>query len=170
MDRLAIDFADAAVAAQFRVIDDGVMGGVSRSRLRQVDGALRFEGTVSLENNGGFASFRGPVRLPGAATALLVTLRGDGRRYKLTLKLDDSDATAQYQARFTAPRAWATLRFEPADFTASFRGRAVAAPPLAFGEVRALGVLISDGQAGAFHLELRDLRSPRASRGQRPDQ
>ena len=159
MEHLAIDFTDDAVAAEFRVINDGVMGGVSSSRLRPVDGALRFEGSVSLENNGGFASFRGPVRLPAAATALMVTLRGDGQRYKLTLKLDDSNATAQYQARFTAPREWATLRFEPADFSASFPGRAVAAPPLVFGEVRAVGVLISDGQAGAFHLELKDLRS-----------
>ena len=154
-----LDFANPALAAEFRVINDGVMGGVSSSRLQVVDGALRFEGEVSLENNGGFASFRGPVRLPAGAAALRVTLRGDGQRYKLTLKLDDSNATAQYQARFTAPREWTTLRFEPADFTASFRGRAVTAPPLALGEVRTVGVLISDGQAGAFRVELRELRA-----------
>lgn len=154
-----LDFSDAAVAAEFRVINDGVMGGVSSSRLRSMEGALRFEGEVSLENNGGFASFRGPVRMPPDAAGLLVTLRGDGQRYKLTLKLDDSNATAQYQARFTAPREWTTLRFTPADFSTSFRGRPVAAPPLAFGEVRALGVLISDGQAGSFGIELRSVRT-----------
>lgn len=154
-----LDFSDAAVAAEFRVVNDGVMGGVSNSRLRLVDGALRFEGEVSLENNGGFASFRGPVRVPAGADALLLTLRGDGQRYKLTLKLDDSNATPQYQARFTAPREWATLRFAPADFTASFRGRPVAAPPLEFGQVRSVGVLISDGQAGGFRMESRALRA-----------
>ena len=154
-----LDFSDAAVAAEFRVVNDGVMGGVSSSRLRLVDGALHFQGEVSLENNGGFASFRGPVRPPAGAAAMMVTLRGDGHRYKLTLKLDDSNATAQYQARFTAPLEWTTLCFTPADFTASFRGRPVAAPPLDFGEVRAVGVLISDGQAGAFRVELRALRA-----------
>jgi len=154
-----LDFSDAAVAAEFRVVNDGVMGGVSNSRLRPVDGALRFEGEVSLENNGGFASFRGPVRVPAGAAALLVTLRGDGQRYKLTLKLDDSSATAQYQARFTAPHDWTTLRFGPADFSASFRGRPVAAPPLDFGQARTVGVLISDGQAGEFHIESKALRA-----------
>jgi hypothetical protein len=159
MDQLAIDFADPAVAAEFRVINDDVMGGVSSARLRPVDGALRFEGTVSLENNGGFASFRGPVRLPASATALLVTLRGDGQRYKLTLKQDDDDRAPQYQARFTAPLEWSTIRFTPDAFSASFRGRAVAAAPLSLGQVRSLGVLISDGQAGAFGIELGSVRA-----------
>jgi len=89
---------------------------------------------------------------------LQVTVRGDGKRYKLTVKLDDSNATAQYQSPFTAPRDWTTLRFAPGEFTASFRGRSVVAPPLAFGEVRTLGVLISDRQAGPFRIELRDVR------------
>ncbi len=123
-----LDFSSAEVVRAFRVINDGVMGGVSTSRLSSAAGAMRFEGEVSLENNGGFASFRGPVRFPAESAALLLTVRGDGQRYKLTLKLDDSPGTAQYQAAFVAPREWQTLRFEPADFAASFRGRAVAAP------------------------------------------
>ena len=56
---------------------------------------------------------------------LLLTVRGDGQRYKLTLKLDDHPGTAQYQAAFVAPPEWQTLRFKPGDFAASFRGRAV---------------------------------------------
>jgi NADH dehydrogenase [ubiquinone] 1 alpha subcomplex assembly factor 1 len=153
-----LNFTDPAVAPRFRVINDGVMGGVSRSRLALTDDALRFEGEVSLENNGGFASFRGPVSIPANATALLVTVRGDGKRYKLTLKMDDADAAPQYQAPFTAPDGWTTIRFVPADFAASFRGRPVQAPALVFGKVRAIGVLISDRQAGTFRLDLRELK------------
>jgi len=154
-----IDFADPASLSGFRVINDGVMGGVSTSRLAHADGALRFEGEVSLENNGGFASFRGSLRLPGGASAVLLTVRGDGQRYKLALKLDDSGSTPQYQAPFVAPGEWTTVRFVAADFAASFRGRAVPAAPLELGEVRALGVLISDRQAGPFRLELREVRA-----------
>lgn len=138
----------------FRVINDGVMGGVSSSRLDFSAGALVFEGLVSLENNGGFASFRGPVRIPAHAGALLLKVRGDGKRYKLTLKNDDSNATGQYQAGFVAPREWTVLRFVPGDFAASFRGRAVAAPPPVFGDVVTQGLLISDGQAGPFRVEI----------------
>jgi len=150
-----LDFSRSEVVQTFRVINDGVMGGVSMSRLRLTDGTMVFEGEVSLENNGGFASFRGPVRFPAESAALLVTVRGDGQRYKLTLKLDDSTSTAQYQAAFVAPREWKTLRFEPADFTASFRGRAVAAPIVRFADVQYFGLLISDKQSGPFKIELK---------------
>src|SRR5512145_2802076 len=56
-------------------VDDAVMGGVSRSRLRfDSGGHAVFEGAVSLANNGGFASVRtapGDFAAPGARTYLL---------------------------------------------------------------------------------------------------
>jgi hypothetical protein len=64
------DFSRPDAAHGFRVINDGVMGGVSTSRLSQTDGALLFEGIVSVENNGGFASFRGAVSIPAGARTL----------------------------------------------------------------------------------------------------
>ncbi len=152
-----LDFSRPEVAQTFRVINDGVMGGVSTSMLRSTDGAMVFEGKVSLENNGGFASLRGPVRFPAQSAALLVTVRGDGQRYKLTLKLDDSTSTPQYQAAFVAPREWQTLRFKAADFAASYRGRAVAAPIVRFVDVQQVGLLISDKQSGPFKIELKDI-------------
>jgi monofunctional biosynthetic peptidoglycan transglycosylase len=152
-----LDFSSPEVVRAFRIVNDGVMGGVSTSRLSSAAGALLFEGEVSLENSGGFASFRGPVRFPAESAALLVTVRGDGQRYKLTLKLDDSTSTAQYQAAFVALREWKTLRFEPADFTASFRGRPVAAPIVRFADVQYFGLLISDKQSGAFRVELKSI-------------
>lgn len=49
------------------VVDDRVMGGVSRSRIEDSgDGTLRFAGVMSLANNGGFASVRTlPTRSDG---------------------------------------------------------------------------------------------------------
>lgn len=152
-----LDFSGPDVVRTFRVVNDGVMGGLSTSRVRSASGSLIFEGEVSLANNGGFASFRGPVRFPAETAALLVKVRGDGQRYKLTLKLDDGAGSPQYQAAFSASPEWKSLRFRPADFQASFRGRAVAAPPLRFVDVRYLGLLISDRQSGPFTIELRDI-------------
>ena len=154
-----LDFSHSEVVQTFRVINDVVMGGVSASRLSSTDGAMVFEGEVSLENSGGFASFRGPVRFPAESAALLVTVRGDGQRYKLTLKLDNSTGTAQYQAAFVASREWQTLRFKPTDFVASFRGRAVVAPIVRLVDVHYVGLLISDQQSGAFRIELKDIRA-----------
>ncbi len=154
-----LDFSSPDVVRTFQVINDGVMGGMSTSRLSTGSGAMLFEGEVSLENNGGFASFRGPVKFPAGTTELQLTARGDGRRYKLTLKLDDGASTAQYQAAFAAPLEWKTLRFQPADFQASFRGRAVAAPLVQFVDVQYVGLLISDKQSGAFRVELKEIRT-----------
>jgi NADH dehydrogenase [ubiquinone] 1 alpha subcomplex assembly factor 1 len=151
------DFSRPAAARGFRVINDGVMGGVSSSQLAQSAGSLVFEGIVSLENNGGFASFRGPVTIPPGTRSLRVTLRGDGQRYKLTLKAEDNNAGPQYQAGFVAPPDWVTVSFSAADFAASFRGRTVEAPALAMHEMRAIGVLIADRQAGPFRLEIRSI-------------
>ena len=163
-----LEFFSSDVVQTFRVINDAVMGGVSTSRLRSTDGAMVFEGEVSLENNGGFASFRGPVRFPEKSTALLVTVRGDGQRYKLTLKVDDSTSTPQYQAAFVAPRDWQTLRFEAANFAASYRGRAIVAPIVRFVDVQYIGLLVSDKQSGPFKIELKDITPARyaAVRGQ----
>ena len=153
-----LDFSSSEAMQMFRIINDVVMGGVSTSRLSSTGGAMVFEGDVSLENNGGFASFRGPIRVPAESAALLLTVRGDGQRYKLTLKLDDSTGTAQYQATFVAPREWQTLRFKPNDFAASFRGRAVVVPIVRLIDVQYVGLLISNKQSGAFRIELKDIR------------
>ena len=154
-----LDFSRPEVVRDLRIVNDSVMGGASTSRLIQTGAGVRFEGEVSLENNGGFASFRGPVRVPAESAGLLAKVRGDGQRYKLILKLDDSTTTAQYQAAFIAPGEWQTLRFVPAGFAAVFRGRAVAAPAVRFVDVQSVGVMISDMQPGAFRLELSDIRA-----------
>lgn len=154
-----LDFSRPDVLRDLRIVNDAVMGGISTSRLGQTSAGLRFDGEVSLANNGGFASFRGPVRVPEGSNGLLATVRGDGQRYKLILKLDGGTGTSQYQAGFVAPREWQTLRFVPGDFSAGFRGRAVAAPVVRLVDVQYLGVLISDRQSGAFRMELKDVRA-----------
>ena len=62
-------------------------------------------------------------------------------------------------AAFVVPREWQTLRFEPADFAASFRGRAVVAPIVRLIDVQYAGLLISDKQSGVFRIELKEIRA-----------
>ena len=137
------------------------MGGVSASRMHHDPaGHGVFSGEVSLENNGGFASVRAPVRPPEAAagaSACLLEVRGDGRRYKLNLRTDDNFDGITHQAGFAPPAGeWAWVRLPLADFVATWRGRPVTAPDtLAAAQLRQLGLLIADRQAGPFRLEVR---------------
>jgi hypothetical protein len=79
---------------------------------------------------------------------------GDGRVYKFTVRTDDGFDGVQYQVRFTPPAdEWHEARLPVESFSATFRGRIVpGAPPLDPARVRALGLMISDKQAGPFEL------------------
>ncbi len=139
---------------ELEVINDDVMGGKSHSRLCPTATGLLFEGEVSLANGGGFASFRGPLRLPPDVAALQIAVQGDGQRYRLVLRTDEGRGAAQYQAPFIAPRIRTMLRFIAGDFVARFRGQPLQAPPLRLADVRAFGLLIGEGQSGPFRVEL----------------
>lgn len=73
------DFTDPSAANAWHAIDDRVMGGISRSTLRHHPaGHALFEGTVSLERNGGFASVRSLDRETRAAFSLMSTVTPPG--------------------------------------------------------------------------------------------
>lgn len=160
MPKALFDFTDPSAANAWHAIDDRVMGGISRSTLRHDPaGHAVFEGNVSLEQNGGFASVRsspGDRGLPGAQ-ACLIELRGDNKQFKLSLLTDDGFDSLNYQASFASKGTdWQTLHVPLADFRASFRGREVTdAPPLAPARIRQVGLMIAARQAGPFELHIR---------------
>lgn len=85
-----VDLGDANAVAGWTTVNDPVMGGKSTSQVTFGGGGLRFAGSISLENNGGFASARGPRdpdigRRAAGATALRVRALGDGKTYLLKL-------------------------------------------------------------------------------------
>ena len=152
-----LDFDTDDDAALWQPINDGVMGGLSRSSFTLAEpGIARFAGHVSLENFGGFASVRTAARAwhTAGANALALRVRGDGRTYKFTARTDDGFDGVQYQSRFTPPAGqWTEIVLPQESFAASFRGRPVAgAPALDLSRLRALGLMISDKQAGPFEL------------------
>ena len=153
------DFSDASATNAWHAIDDRVMGGISRSTLRHDPASHAvFEGTVSLERNGGFASVRsspGERGLSGAGTCL-IELRGGNKQFKLSLLTDDGFGSLNYQASFTPKGTdWQTLHLPLADFRASFRGRELTdAPPLVPVRIRQVGLMIAARQAGPFALDI----------------
>ena len=127
-ERTLYDFAHEGSIVRFRPINDGVMGGVSSGELvaaRGGEGAL-FQGVVSFENNGGFASVRSlpeDHRLAGYSGVTL-RVKGDGKRYKVTLKTSPALDGVQYQARIQPPVGeWMDLSIPFSAFIPTFRGR-----------------------------------------------
>jgi NADH dehydrogenase [ubiquinone] 1 alpha subcomplex assembly factor 1 len=152
-----LDFGDDEEITQWMAVNDVVMGGMSVSAFEPAGpGIARFRGTVSLENSGGFASVRTSPRRwnSSGASAFVLRVLGDGHAYKFTVRTDDGFDGVQYQSRFTPPAgAWYEARLPVESFAATFRGRIVpGSRPLDPARVRALGLMISDKQAGPFEL------------------
>jgi hypothetical protein len=154
------DFSDPRAADAWRAIDDRVMGGVSRSRLRHDRaGHAVFEGEVSLAQNGGFASVRSSPSARGhaGATACLIEAQGEPKLFKLSLLTDDGFDSINYQASFAPDiHRWQTISLPISSFRASFRGRDVpGAPALDPARIRQVGLMIAARQAGPFALDIR---------------
>ena len=59
---LNVDFGQETGGQDWQIINDGVMGGLSKGQAELSAETMIFRGSVSLENNGGFTSLRGPLK------------------------------------------------------------------------------------------------------------
>jgi hypothetical protein len=155
-------FTTADSVTAWQSVDDRVMGGCSTSSLRyDPTGHAIFEGVVKADNNGGFASVRTHAMDLGvkSANAYVLSVNGDGKRYKFNLRMGDSFDGVVYQAAFLAPTGvWTFVDLPVSQFTATFRGRPVPdAPGLDPALVRQIGLMISDRQMGVFSLKVRSI-------------
>ena len=161
-----IDFATEAVG-EWLVVNDGVMGGRSSSDIYlDDDGVAVFEGYLSLENNGGFASVRS--RIPEGALAeashILLRVRGDGKRYQVRLRPAARFDGVAYAAGFeTTAGEWMTVALPLNSFEPTFRGyRPPSMGPVAPAQVGQIGLMLTDKQEADFRLEIRWIGFQRA--------
>lgn len=152
-------FASPDAAAAWQVVNDGVMGGVSDGRFRITERqTLEFCGTLSLENNGGFASVRSRPRALGLQTGdtLVARVRGDGREYQLNLYTAERMTAFSYRAPVqTRPGEWIELRIPLDRFQATSFGRLLrGAGPVDPGSVTSIGFLLAEKTPGPFALEV----------------
>jgi len=119
IDDRSADGLKSSYGPAWRLITDGVMGGVSQGQLTAdvIAGraCLRLRGDVSLKNNGGFVQAaldtdgEAPLNAAGYSGVLL-EVYGNGEQYNLHLRSADVWLPWQaYRASFTAPAAWRTV-------------------------------------------------------------
>ena len=158
-DIVLFAFDSPAVVDSWITVNDPVMGGRSDSTVAFGDGTLVFSGTISLDNNGGFASTRSPVdaeigRRATGATALGVRARGDGKTY--LLKAETAGQPWSYVERFTtAAGVLQTYRLPVSGFEAvgRFLNPAPEAPQtLDPSTITRVSLYILDKQQGPFQI------------------
>jgi monofunctional biosynthetic peptidoglycan transglycosylase len=153
-----MDFTNPKTMRDCWIVNDGVMGGVSQSALRQDPQGMYFEGLVSLENNGGFASMRSLAQFPPGTQLIELLAKGDGKQYKLVLRTALAPRV-NYAADFIGEPDWQTHQFAIDQFKSTFRGQAINAPALSFPDVIEFGILISNSQTGRFAIQLKTLHT-----------
>lgn len=157
-----VGFDNAGDVAGWTTVNDPVMGGRSTSTVAFGNGGLVFSGSISLENNGGFASARSPQdpdigRKAAGAKALRVRAVGDGKTY--LLKVGSAGQPWSYVQRFATESAVERVYDLP---VAGFRpvgmrlDPAPEAPPnLDPAGISQISFYILDKQQGPFELAVR---------------
>ena len=152
-------FTGPEAAQQWQAVNDGVMGGVSDGRFRITpESTLEFFGTLSLENNGGFASVRTkPADLDiNAGDDLVVRVKGDGREYVLNLYTKSRRMAFSYRAPLpTVKNEWTEVAVPLEDFIpTAFGNRVQGMGPVEPDEITSIGFMLSDKKAGPFKMQV----------------
>jgi len=144
-------------ANDWRSVNDGVMGGLSSGGIIPFEEGLRFTGSLSLENNGGFSSVRRLVEQDlSGITGVRLEVRGDGRDYQFRIRQNDRFDGVAWRALFPTSDEWQIVEIALDEFIPVFRGRTVAgAGPVVASEIQQIGFLVSDKIAGVFELDIR---------------
>lgn len=169
MPQTLFDFTGADPAKEWQNVNDGVMGGVSEGKFKiREKKTLEFVGTLSLENNGGFASVRTKAKKLGLekGDTVVAKVRGDGREYMLNLYLNKPLIAFSYRATVqTKKDEWIEVKVPLDKFEATSFGRVVKdAGPVKPEEVNSLGFMLSDKKAGPFKMEVESIKVERAGK------
>lgn len=161
--KVLFDFSDEHGAGNWRVVNDTVMGGRSRSSVEVAEGVLVFTGELSLENQGGFCSVRSNAQgwdLSDFA-GLAVSIRTGDRSFALTARDEPGvDGVGYHHPLPVTGDQWQTVHALFADFEATYHGRVLEDDPgLKTAHVRSVGFLIAGEQEGPFRLEVAWIRA-----------
>lgn len=122
---IIFDFNQKAIIKDWVIVDDGVMGGKSAGSFSlNEQGHGVFEGSVSLDNNGGFSSLRysSDMILVQDFTTIALKIKGDGKNYQFRIKSNTGDYYS-YIATFSTSGEWQEIQIDLKDMYPSFRGR-----------------------------------------------
>lgn len=160
-DRILYDFTAEGDEVEWSTLNDVIMGGSSTSRFERVEGAMRFSGSLSQQNRGGFASIKDGkgLRDLGHTDGFQIKVRGDGREYSLMVWTDDAPDRVYYGVAFSPPDGeWQVIDLRWSEFKSYYRGFWVAQGEINPSRIVSIGLMISDGASGPFMLDMAWIR------------
>lgn len=122
----SVDFGHDKSGADWQIINDGVMGGLSEGKAVFTDSSLCYSGSISLDNNGGFSSLRsrfGAMDLSEYET-VSIRFRSEGQPFAFVLETSRVWYQPSFRYQFaTAQDEWKTVTMNLAEFKETRVGR-----------------------------------------------
>ena len=150
------EFNTSKDAKDWRIVLDGVMGGLSTGNISVQNGSLYFTGETSLQNNGGFSSIRAPISTGEISDfdAVQMRVRGDGRTWIFGTRASDSMVANSYWSRFkTEKNKWITVTIPINEMEKHSFGTPLSGT-ISPSEIKGAEFYIYDKKAGPFLLEV----------------
>lgn len=157
---LVIDFWETT--QNWQVVNDTVMGGRSQSQVNYTNNSVVFTGQVSLENNGGFASFRSPYGEWDLTQYQTLSIHYRSTGFDMAWTMKDQRPYYMPSFRGNLPNTqgeWKTIEFQLRDLEAYQLGK-----PLGYQlsnqqlkNIIRLGFISNEKRAGEFELEIDQL-------------
>lgn len=169
--RELFEFAGRQALGKWQIVNDGVMGGRSSSRVEPgPDGTMNFSGVLSLANNGGFASTRSRGSNLGLqqGDTVVLKVKGDGRKYTFNAYVPRRRMAFSYRAEFKTDKGkWIEVRIPLDQLVATSFGRVVRGASLNPTEVNSVGILLGDKKPGGFELLIKSIRVEGGNNGEK---
>lgn len=141
------------------IVNDGVMGGLSNGMYKTTEDETGvFRGKLSLENNGGFSWLKSRPQELGLSgkSGVKIKVKGDGRKYALTLKNGDRRRVLYFASFFeTKKDEWTEIELPFDSFKGYFYGQNVnPVTAMNLKSMTELGIILLDKKQGEFELEI----------------
>lgn len=152
-----IEFTENEVADWY-IINDGVMGGLSRGQAKLTEEGLQFVGKVSLENNGGFTSLRAPFGSYDLSGYQQITIKYRSKGIEMAFQMEEDRRFYYPNFKIHLPGSddWVTQTFD-LDAVKQFRmgyatGNLMQSDDQS--EIIRMGFITDEKKAGDFEFEV----------------
>lgn len=139
-------FSNKSSLVNWSVVDDGVMGGYSKGKLKvNMKGNGVFSGEISLYNYGGFSSLRyysKKIKISPNDT-LVLRVNGDNKFYQIRIKHSQRDRHVYVKKVFISDE-WKNIEIPLSEFSPSFRGRSLRMGNFDHDSLTEIGILIGN--------------------------
>ncbi len=155
-DKMTIfDFSQKSSASGWYIVNDGVMGGLSKGQFGLDNDVAVFKGEVSTDNNGGFTMIQNRFKAikTNNFSGFVIRLKGDGKEYQFRVK---SDRYQQYSYvyQFSTSGEWEEISIPFSSLVPRFRGRLLDMQNFDGSKIEEIAFLIGNKRDEHFELRL----------------